>query len=606
MAFTAAEGVVDLTLGGLGGFNAGMSGVVGTLDGVGRRLEGVSRIARNLFIGLGGAIGVTTALAGQQELAEAKMAAAIRATGGAAGFTAAQILKQAEALQAVTTFGDEAILGAQSILLTFKEIKGDEFKEVTERVLDLASLMGSGATEGAKQLGKALNDPIRGVSALAEAGIQFTDGQREQIKNFIETNRLADAQRVILNEVKGQLGGLARAAADTPTGKILQMKNALSDVAQELGKVFLPVLGQIAKKITEIIPRVKAWIDDNRELIGSVAAVTLGLTLAIAVIAKLAAVLVAGAAAFFIFTAAGGTLAGLGAVILAVGATFAVGLAAILGLLAGFSIGEALDAKFDLSGLIVLSDIGLKGMWKTFKNGLELVGKLFVFFGKKLFDLWKLQFTLLADITMAGLKGIIEAIKTRSTTPLKDAMANIGKISSDAFNDAIDFTGALDSIDEFDRKQRVIKEGTAKELAAAKKSLAEQKEQGEKDGEGFGKGLSDALAKGLLKGQDLWDALKEKFPKLELPEITIPDFSTIPTAAPLKSAGAADGLGLNVEANLRPSFTSLEGAFTGLQTAGTKRERVAEQQLAVEEKQLAAMNRVEHAVRENLPRDILI
>ena len=207
-------------------------------------------------------------LLGEQEKAEAKLAAVVKATGRAAGFTAEELFKQAAALQAVTTFGDEVIISGQAILATFKQIGGPQFTRATEAVLDMATVMDQDLRSVAIQVGKALNDPILGVTALGRAGVQFTEVQKKMIKTLVESGKTIEAQRLILRELESQFGGAARAASETFTGSMKQLKNSLGDVGEEIGKIFVPFLQEIGAFLKEILPDVKAWIKENKEVLG--------------------------------------------------------------------------------------------------------------------------------------------------------------------------------------------------------------------------------------------------------------------------------------------------------------------------------------------------
>ena len=177
-----------------------------------------------------------------QEESEMRLAAALKATGGAAGFTAKELQAYASSLQEVTKFGDEQTLAAMARLTTFKSIQGDIFKRATEAAMDLAET-GFGSLEtNIIQLGKALEDPAIGLTALRRVGVTFTQQQQEQIKSLVEANRLYEAQEILLAAVEGQVGGVARAMALTDTGKIEQAENAIGDLKEEIGKELIPSL----------------------------------------------------------------------------------------------------------------------------------------------------------------------------------------------------------------------------------------------------------------------------------------------------------------------------------------------------------------------------
>ena len=146
----------------------------------------------------------------RQEQALAQVEARMRSTGGAAGLTTRQVADMAAALQDVTTFGDEEILETQSVLLTFRRIGRETFGAATEAVLDLATAMGQSAQSAAIQLGKALDDPKRGLDALTRSGLVLTDAQKDLIQELFAAGRAAEGQRIILDEVSVQMGGAAR------------------------------------------------------------------------------------------------------------------------------------------------------------------------------------------------------------------------------------------------------------------------------------------------------------------------------------------------------------------------------------------------------------
>lgn len=192
---------------------------------------------------------------GLQEQAQAKLAATLRATGGAAGFTAEQLQKYAGNLQKITIFGDEATINGMALLATFKEIKGDTFERTTRAMLDMTAAMGGEDLKGAAiQLGKALNDPVKGLTALSRVGVSFSDVQRQQIQQFAAAGEIAKAQAVILDELEGEFGGVAQAMAQTSTGAMQQFKNAVGDVWESIGQGLAPTLKGLTGHLQELLP----------------------------------------------------------------------------------------------------------------------------------------------------------------------------------------------------------------------------------------------------------------------------------------------------------------------------------------------------------------
>ncbi len=173
-------------------------------------------------------------LAKVQARAEAQLAATIKSTGAAAGLSSRELKNLASALQATTNFGDEATIQAEALLLTFTNIGRDTFPRALESILDVSTALDQQLSTSALQLGKALNDPIRGVSALTESGVQFTIQQKEQITALQESGRLFEAQGIILSELEKQFGGSAEAAREADGG-IIALGNSFGNLQEQLG-----------------------------------------------------------------------------------------------------------------------------------------------------------------------------------------------------------------------------------------------------------------------------------------------------------------------------------------------------------------------------------
>lgn len=175
--------------------------------------------------------------------AAAKVEQAIKSTGAAAGFTAGQLFEVAAGLQGITRFdGDEILNKVTAQLLTFTNIAGSEFLRAQTAALDLATVLDGDLQSASIMLGKALNDPVKGLSALGKAGIQFSAQQKEVIKSLAEAGDLAAAQQIILAELERQYGGQAEAAAKAGMGAVDQLKNAWGDVVETVGGVIASIL----------------------------------------------------------------------------------------------------------------------------------------------------------------------------------------------------------------------------------------------------------------------------------------------------------------------------------------------------------------------------
>lgn len=193
------------------------------------------------------AFGVKSVKAFQEsQNAIAQTNAVLKSTKGIAGVTSDEVTRLATALQGVTRFSDEQVRSGQNLLLTFTKIGKDVFPQATETILDMSQALGQDTKSSAIQLGKALQDPILGVTALRRVGVNFSEAQKDVIKKLVETGQSAKAQKLILAELKTEFGGSARAAGETFAGKLDILKNTFGDLQEKVGEVIVNALMPLA------------------------------------------------------------------------------------------------------------------------------------------------------------------------------------------------------------------------------------------------------------------------------------------------------------------------------------------------------------------------
>lgn len=249
------------------------------LDKVGKEteaLEGqlasISKISGVAFAALTAGVVASVKAFADAEKVTNRVNQIIKATGGAAGVTSNQVFSLASRLQSVTTFGDEAIATGTGILLTFGRIGGEIIPEATEAVLDLATRLGTDTSSAAEMLGKALNNPVEGLRQLRKVGIDLTEAQEKQIKSMVAAGNVAEAQRFVLEQLKGTIGGLAREASQTTAGAFAQLRENFGDIVEEVGKNLAPALVALAKNLNAVF----VYIKDHPEVTKLVAALALG------------------------------------------------------------------------------------------------------------------------------------------------------------------------------------------------------------------------------------------------------------------------------------------------------------------------------------------
>jgi len=132
----------------------------------------------------------------RQEKAEVQLNSVLRSTGQIAGVTSERAMDLAKSLSDLTSFADESILEAENLMLTFTKINSEVFPDAIEMALNMSTVLGQDMKSSVIQLGKALNDPIIGATALRRVGVSLTDQQMDQIKVLMEQNDLYELKKL--------------------------------------------------------------------------------------------------------------------------------------------------------------------------------------------------------------------------------------------------------------------------------------------------------------------------------------------------------------------------------------------------------------------------
>lgn len=202
----------------------------------------------------------------EAEQAAAKLNSVIKATGGIVGISAKEMRDYAADLQSVTTFEDDATIGAMSLLATFKSIRGDVFKQTIASAQDLATIMGGDLQGTVMQLGRALENPIAATRMLRTFGIMLTEDQIAGIKKLVDEQKKEEAQLLILQLIQDKVGGSAKAAAETATGAWKQVGNAIGDFLEALGKAGMEGTPTFAKRLTTELERINTVLSSGLSL----------------------------------------------------------------------------------------------------------------------------------------------------------------------------------------------------------------------------------------------------------------------------------------------------------------------------------------------------
>jgi hypothetical protein len=230
-----------------------------------------------------GAAAVKMVAAGEAAATSNARIAQINKSMGLFGDTTAIVNKRitdyAEATARATGIDQNQIKLAQAKLLTFKDLAvsadeaGGAFDRATQAAIDMGAAGFGDAATNAVQLGKALNDPIKGVTALAKSGVTFTEQEKDKIKTLVESNKLLEAQDMVLKAIEQQVGGTALATANDSD----KMKVAFSQLSESIGLTLLPLM----QKFTAIMLKVSQFAAENTTVIVILGGVIAGLAVAV-------------------------------------------------------------------------------------------------------------------------------------------------------------------------------------------------------------------------------------------------------------------------------------------------------------------------------------
>lgn len=281
---------------GVGASQKKLRGFQRDMEKMGRRMQSIGKSMSLALTGpLVGIAYKSVAAQGAQEKALAAVDAALESMGQSAGYNRDQLMAMAGQLQENSLYGDEEILSKVTAnLLTFGEVQGEVFDRGQQLALDLSARLGQDLQSSTVMLGKALNSPKEGLSALSRVGVMFTEQQKEQIKAMADAGDAAGAQALMLDELEKQYAGQAEAMANTDSGQMTQAMNAIGDATEKVGAILLPILADMANFVKDLAerfqalsPETQAFIVKGAALAAAIGPVVAGLGLFVAAVAPL-------------------------------------------------------------------------------------------------------------------------------------------------------------------------------------------------------------------------------------------------------------------------------------------------------------------------------
>ena len=252
-AFRDTAGSIAAVQGPLGPV-AGRISAIGAIVG---RVNPAMLVLTAGFVGFGLAVTKTIKSIAAFEIQQGKLNALLKATGGAAGLVGRDIEIMAVAIGKGTLASVQGARDAAGVLLTFKSITGETFKDTLALTQDLAAVGFGTMSTAALQLGKALEEPEIGLSALRRVGVSFTKQQKDQIKVLSMTGRQMEAQTLIIKALKEQVGGAGAGAAGGLAGAYDTLKENINLFFERSikGRQIVSALTQKIRDMNKVLER---------------------------------------------------------------------------------------------------------------------------------------------------------------------------------------------------------------------------------------------------------------------------------------------------------------------------------------------------------------
>ncbi|CAB4126193.1 Bacteriophage lambda, GpH, tail tape measure, N-terminal [uncultured Caudovirales phage] len=204
------------------------------------------------------------------EQATAQVRAGLASTKGAAGLTFQDVEASAKSLSSALPYSRAQLMEMQSILLTFPSVTKSSFTPASEIIADMSTRLGQDLKSSAIQVGKALQDPIKGVTALRRVGVNFNEQQTQMIKNMVLSGHAAQAQAAIMKELRTEFEGSAKAAAEADPlfafNKAMgKFKMSVGEAATEVIVALKPALAAIGNGFISAGSKIKTFVEFLKE-----------------------------------------------------------------------------------------------------------------------------------------------------------------------------------------------------------------------------------------------------------------------------------------------------------------------------------------------------
>ena len=256
-------------------FDRGLRNAQSSVSSLSRSIDGISKMLKTAF----SALGITASVGAVVNFGKKAVSAAdeankrfnilqntIKATGASTWTSAEELDKMAKSYAKSTNYAVSEVEKMQSVLLGFRNITGETFEQASDAILDMATVMGMDLTSAVQTVGKALDDPVKGLDSLRRQGFAFTDEQKEELKILVANGKQLEAQQIILNELATTYGGAAKAGQSA----FARLQHQMDEFKENIGNKLMPVVNMIMEQISKSMEKITQVVNnvDFEHLVG--------------------------------------------------------------------------------------------------------------------------------------------------------------------------------------------------------------------------------------------------------------------------------------------------------------------------------------------------
>ena len=249
-------------------FNDGMKKAQSSLNNISKSIQGVQNLLKTAFsvVGITASVGAVVNF-GKKAVSAADeankrfniLANTIKATGANTWTSVEQLDKMAKAYAQSTDYSVSEVEKMQSVLLGFRNITGETFEQASDAIMDMATVMGMDLTSAVQTVGKALDDPVKGLDSLRRQGFQFTEEQKAELQQLVKNGKQLEAQQIILEELSTTYGGAAKAGQSA----FARLQHTMDEFKENIGNKLMPIVEAAMGKLADNMNKITAIINSD-------------------------------------------------------------------------------------------------------------------------------------------------------------------------------------------------------------------------------------------------------------------------------------------------------------------------------------------------------